>query len=57
VLRRGTLGELAAAPGKQDTGHAAPELVSHWTCAARARVDREPVKVPTVSGHQRSGPV
>ena len=52
VLKRGTLGELAAAPGRQDTGRAAPELVSHWTCASQSKVGREPVEVPTVSGHQ-----
>ncbi|HEY2562713.1 MAG TPA: MFS transporter [Acidimicrobiales bacterium] len=52
VLKRGTLAELAATPGKQDTGRATPELVSHWTCASQSRVDREPVKVPTVTGHQ-----
>jgi MFS family permease len=52
VLKRGNLAELAATPGKQGTGRAAPELVSHWTCASQSKVDREPVKVPTVSRHQ-----
>jgi Na+/melibiose symporter-like transporter len=57
VLRRGTLGELAAGPGKQDTGHTGPELASHWTCASQSKVDPEPGKVPAVSGHEGPGPV
>jgi hypothetical protein len=52
VLPRGTLAQLAAGPGKQDAGPADPELVSHWTCASRPSVDREPVKAATAPGHQ-----